>query len=218
MGLKRNFVIMALTIVAIVVAAAISGCAIFGRGGEPVSSREVAALVNGEKIYFDDVNEEYALLSPEQQASITKADALSFLIERKILYQETVKEGLKATDAEVKQEYEFYSQANNLTESELKFQLAAGGSTIEKFKLALKKQILINKLLDKNVPSQFVIKHEEVEALYNASRFPLMNVSFDKAQKSLVEFLNSQRRLASREKFVEALKSKADVLIVSVPG
>ncbi len=208
---------VAAIIFAVVVAAAISGCAIFS-GGEAGSSREVAALVNGEKIYFDDVNDEYALLPLDQQASVTKADVLSFLIEREVLYQAAVKEGLSATDAEAKQEYEFYLLGSNQTEAQLKFQLAAGGSSVEKFKLALKKQILINKLLDKKVPNQFIIKHHEIEALYNASRFQFLNISFDKAEKSLVELINAQRLRAARDAYIDALKNKADVLIVGVPN
>ena len=217
---RQSLSLSAAAIVLTVLIAAVAlagGCAIFGRGSEPKSSREIAALVNGEKIYVDEVNEAYASLTPGQAASITKADALSFLIEREILYQEAVKQGVQAADDEVKQEYEFYLLAGNLTETQLKFQLAGSNSSIEKFRSGLKKQILINKLLDKKVPSQFVVKHEEVEALYNASRFPKLNISFDKAQKTLVDLLNAQRQRAARDKYIDALKDKADVLIVAVP-
>ncbi|HLD97204.1 MAG TPA: SurA N-terminal domain-containing protein [Candidatus Nanoarchaeia archaeon] len=217
MKAEGNFAIIPVVLVVIVAAAVLSGCAIF-RSGDSGPSREVAALVNGEKIYFDDVNEEYAFMPPEQQASIAKADALSFLIEREVLYQAALKEGLSATNAEVKQESEFYFQESNQTEAQLKVKLAAAGSSAEKFNLAMRKQVLINKLLDKKVPNQFVIKHEEVEALYNASRFPLLNISFDEAQKSLVELINTQRLVASRNVYIESLKDKADVLIVGVPS
>ncbi len=217
MKAKGNPVIIPIVLIFIVAAAAFSGCTIF-RSDESGPSREVAAIVNGEKIYFDDVNGEYALMPPEQRASIAKADALSFLIEREVLYQAAVKDGLSATDAEVKQESEFYFQESNQTEAQLKLQLAAAGSSVEKFNLAMKKQVLINKLLDKNVQSQFIIKHEEVEALYNASRFPLLNISFDEAQKTLVDLINTQRLVAARNAYIEALKNKADVLIVGVPG
>ena len=214
---KLNSVIIPAILLAIVAAAAVSGCAVF-QSGESGQSREVAAIVNGAKIYSDEVNEEYALLSSGQQASLAKADVLSFLIEREVLYQAAVKDGLSATDAEVKQEYEAYLLGNNQTEAQLKLRLASGGSSLEKFNLALKKQVLINKLLDSKVQNNVVIKHEEVEALYNASRFPLLNISFDNAQKTLVDLINSQRLRAARDAYIEALKNKADVLIVGVPG
>src|SRR3989338_7550627 len=68
-------------------------------------SREVAALVNGASIYLDDVNNEYISLSPEQRSNITKADALSFLIEREVLFQRALEEKITATADEISQEY-----------------------------------------------------------------------------------------------------------------
>ena len=215
--MRQRPVLFAMAAVLILVVALAGGCAIFGSKGN-TPSREVAARVNGGNIYVDDVNDEYASLTPGQQAQITKADALSFLIEREILYQEAVKQGLKVTDDEFKQEYELYLLENNLTESQLKLELANSHSSLEKFKATLKEQVLINKLLDKKIPNQGVIKHEEVEALYNASRFPQLNISFGQAEKTLVELLNAQRQKAARDAYIEALKSKADVLIVAVPS
>ena len=215
--MRQRPVLFALAAVLILAVALVGGCAIFGSKSN-TPSREVAARVNGGNIYIDDVNDEYASLTPGQQAKITKADALSFLIEREILYQEAVKQGLKVTDDELKQEYELYLLENNFTESQLKLELANSHSSLEKFKAALKKQVLINELLDKKIPNQGVIKHEEVEALYNASRFPQLNISFSQAEKTLVDILNAQRLKAARDAYIEALKSKADVLIVAVPN
>jgi hypothetical protein len=75
--------------------------------------REISATVNGARVYFDDVEKEYDSLSPEQKITITKADALSFVIERRILYQEAVKNGLKATESEVDDWYIYYLEINN---------------------------------------------------------------------------------------------------------
>ena len=200
----------------ITLAALIGGCT-KGKDGPEEKGREVAAMVNGARIYFDDVNEEYASLTPGQKASVTKADALSFLIEREILYQEALKGGFKATAGEVENEYTVFTALNNLTEAKLKSQLAARNSSLEKLKSALMKQVLISELLDKKVQRKFVIKRVDVEAVYNTS-FRKTGLSFGQVEKTIVDLLSAQYQKADREKYIESLKNKADVLIVAVPS
>ncbi|MBI2141692.1 SurA N-terminal domain-containing protein [Candidatus Woesearchaeota archaeon] len=208
--------IICLVLIIMVLAALIVGCA-RGKIGPEEKGREVAAIVNGARIYFSDVNEEYASLAPEQKANVTKADALSFLIEREILYQQALKEGFRATAEEVESEYLVFAALSNLTEAELKSQLAARNSSVEKLKSVLLKQVLIIKLLDKKVPRQFVIRHEDVEAVYNAS-FRQTGLSFEQSENAIVELLSAQRQKAGRERYIESLKEMADVLIVAVPS
>ena len=215
--MRQGPVLFAAALMLVLAVALASGCSVFGGGKGAQPSREVAAIVNGQNIYVDELNKEYASISPAQQESITKSDALSFMIEREILYQEAAKQGLQATADEIKQDYELYILESNITETQLKFQLAGNQSSIDEFKATLKKQILINKLFGKMIPSQYVIKHEEVEALYNASKFPSLNISFDQAQKTLIGYLDAQHQRTARDAYISSLKDKADVLIVTVP-
>lgn len=216
---KNSYTAFYVFLFAIVMVTLIGGCTTGTRtektGG---TSREVAALVNGARIYFNDVNEEHWSLTPQQRLDVTKADALSFLIEREVLYQEAVNQGLKVTEEEVSREYEYSMIANNLTEAELKSQLAARNSSVERLMLVLKKQLLINKLLDKKVPRQFVIKHDEAEAFYNSSNFAARGIAFEQVEKSIIDILTVQRQQAARGKYIAMLKGRADVVIVAVPS
>ena len=211
---KTSAVVIAV-IAALVAVILIGGCAGKGTNG---SKENVAATVNGVSIYFGEVNEEYASLSAEQRESISKADTLSFVIEREILYQQAVKEGLKATKEEQQQAYELLLLENNVTEPELVEQLAARNSSVERLKAALRKQILINKVLDKAAKKSYVIKKEEVEAVYNSGNFKASGVSFEAAQKGIVDLLTAQRQKAEREDYIQSLKDKAKVVIIAVPG
>ncbi len=194
---------------------ALSGCA---KEKAEVGGREISAIVNGEKIFVDEVNSEYETLTPEQQKSITKADALSFIIERKILSQEAGRQKIGASDNEVNYELELYLRANNITEVELKRMLAERSSSIEDFKGVLRQQIAINKLLDKVVPTNFAIKRGDVERAYNASGLAARNISFNQSELSLVQLLKDQMQITAKSEYIESLKSKADVLIVAVPN
>ena len=201
-----------------VVAVALLGVCSSDKVNPEGKGREVAALVNGANIYFDDVNDEYAALTPEQRANITKADALSFLIEREVLYRQALKEKLVATDEEVDSEYSYFLLTSNLTEAQLKEQLATRNSSVEKFRAILKKQVLISKLLDKKVPVQFIIKREEVEAAYNSSMFPSSGIPLEKVEKNIIDAITASRQREQRAAYIEFLKDQADILIVAVPS
>lgn len=207
----------AIILFAVVALAFLGGCSSTKINPEG-KGREVAALVNGANIYFDDVNDEYASLSPEQRANLTKADALSFLIEREVLYQAAVKEKLTANDDEVDSDYSYFLLTSNMTEAQLKGQLAARNSSLEKFRVILKKQVLISKLLDRKVPTQFIVKHEEAEAVYNASGFSHAGVPFEKVEKNIVDSITAHRQMTQRAAYIEFLNDQADVLIVAVPS
>lgn len=179
--------------------------------------KEVAAIVNGARIYVDEVNSEYASLDGAQHAQITKANTLAFLIEREILYQEAGKQGFRATDEEIGHELGVFLDSGNMTEAGLEQDLSASGSSIEKLKVTLRKQVMINKLIDSKVSNQFVIKRDEVERAYNENSLASMNITFEQAEKGLIDLLSSQHRETRREAYIDWLMAKADVIIVTVP-
>ncbi len=211
---KARIAMVTAFVIMMVASTLIFGCS--GKG-KP-ENREIAALVNDEKIYFDEVNEYYyAFMSAEQQAAMTKADALSLVIEREILYREAEKQGFAATAEEVTDEYNNYLATNKLTESRLGKELASKNSSIAGFKKGIEKRIAISKLLDSKIPRSFTIKHEEAEALYNVSSFRYAGISFEEAEKDIVSFITEQRRKTATESYIAGLKDKARVLIVGVP-
>lgn len=194
----------------------IAGCT--GNGAGNSKKGDVAATVNGVSIYFDEVEKEYTSLGPAQRESLSKADALSFVIEREILYQQAVKERLTATWKEQQQAYELSLLESNITEKELASQLAERNSSVERLKADLRRQIIINKLLDKVARKSYIIKKEEVEAVYNSGNFMSSGVSFEAAQKGIVDMLTAQRQRAGTEAYIQGLKDNAKVVIIAVPG
>ncbi len=208
----------AAAVIAVLLAVAvIGGCTGVGEGSNGTASN-VAATVNGVNISIDEVNAEYASLSPGQRVQFTKADALSFIIEREILYQQAVKEGITATKEAQQQEYLYLLAAENVTEQGLAMQLSAKNSSLDELKASLYRQILIDKLLETHTQLNFAIKRGEVEALYNASDFRSLNISFAQAENGLVNYLTAQKRKAQRDSYVSGLKDRAEVLIIAVPN
>ena len=225
--MNRNLAVAAVALLLIIVA----GCMTAKPEGQ---AREVAATVNGEPVYFDDVNEFYSYQSLAEQARLSKADALSLVIEREILTQEAVKRGFTATKDEIGKDYIAFLSMNNLTEPELGSNLAAKNSSTARLKDSLAKRIVINKLLDRIAKKSYVIKKEEVEAVYNSGTIPQQaecaighspicnfksaGVSFEAAEKGIVDLLTAQRQRADTEAYVQGLKDNAKVAIIAVPG
>ncbi|MBI2176526.1 SurA N-terminal domain-containing protein [Candidatus Woesearchaeota archaeon] len=210
---KRAAAVVAAALIAVIL---VAGCT--GNGTGDRKKGDVAATVNGVSIYFGEVEEEYASLSPGQGEGISKADALSFVIEREILYQQAVKERLTATGEEQRQAYELLLLESNVTEQELARQLSERNSSVERLKAGLRRQILIDKLLDKAAGKSYIIKKEEVEAVYNSGNFKSAGVSFEAAQKGIVDMLTAQRQRAGTEVYIQGLKDNAKVVIIAVPG
>lgn len=202
-----------IAVAAVLLAAA---CTPENSNGKP--GREISAIVNGVNIYMDDVNAKYARLPPEQQASLAKADFLSLVIEEEIIYHQAVKEGIAVSQADVEAAYQRLLSVNNLTEAQLVAELTSKGSTLDEFKQSLGRALAINALKAIKVPDRMVIRHEEVEALYNASGMAERNVTFEEAEEGLVNLLNEKRREIAWLSYVEGLKNSARVLIVAVPG
>lgn len=206
-------------VIAVLMAVAVlGGCTGAGKNSAGLNQDHIAATVNGENVYFQDVNEFYAYQTLEQQAVLTKSDALSQVIEREILYQEAVRNGFGATTEEIALDYNNFLNARNMTAAAEETELAAKNSSVERFRSALGKRIAISKLYDSKIPSQFIIKHEEVEALYNASDFRSLNISFDDAESSIVNYLTAQKRTAQWNSYVASLKDSAKVMIIAVPN
>ena len=145
---------------------------------KPADADQKIAAVNGIDITGAQFNKELSLqldriskqgqqLSDEQLAALKK-DLLNSLIEREVLYQQSQKVGIKVTDQDVdeqlatikkrfpsEQEYKNALSAMNLTEDEVKKQIARG--------------LAIRGLMDQVIMSKIIITDEETKSYYDAN-------------------------------------------------
>jgi peptidyl-prolyl cis-trans isomerase C len=138
--------------------------------------RANAATVNGVAITESDVQKETdrflqqaaatgQQVSPEQMTELRK-EVLDSLISREVVYQESQKQGLKATDSEIDErvadlkkgfptdgDYQAVLQKMNITEPEFKKQVS--------------KQLVMKKLIDQAVLPKVTVTDEEVKKFYD---------------------------------------------------
>jgi peptidyl-prolyl cis-trans isomerase SurA len=125
----------------------------------------IAAVVNSEPILLSEIQER---LTPETKASLTDIlSVLNLLIDQKLEAQAAVKKGLTVTENEVHQAIEETRSRNGLTNDEaFNKSLEKENLTIEKISVEIKNQILLRKLVQREVLSDIVVMDEEVKQYY----------------------------------------------------
>jgi len=167
-------------------------------------TREVAVLVNGQPIYQADVDEEFATLIPEQRETTTTLEVLDFLIEKKLLLQEVLAEGIVVTQDEVDRLFTLEAQELMLDQ----------GITKNYFMQRLAEQAAINKLLEQKTDDNFFVKKEEVFQIYDLN-YKDRNISFEDAEEEILLDLHDKKRENLRVTYINSLKSNADIIVLS---
>jgi peptidyl-prolyl cis-trans isomerase SurA len=173
-----------LMVCALVVCALASGCK-----KETAPGPGVWALVNGkeitenevEKYYRSRVNPESPTPSQEEALSL-KLSILDELINNEILLERASKMNLIATDAEV--EDKFTESKSPYTEEEFQRKLKDTGLTVNDLKSDIRRQLSVQKLLNREVVAKISITDQDVMDFYakNRAQFNVAETQFHIAQ------------------------------------
>lgn len=136
---------------------------------------DVWAVVNGveikrdevEKYYRTRINPEAQETSPEEVLS-GKLNVVEQLVNNEILLERAKKLNLEASDGEV--EDKFTELKSGYTEDEFQRKLKDGGMTVDDLKKDLRRQLSIQKLLNREVASKVTITDQDVMDFYNTNR------------------------------------------------
>ena len=147
-------------------------------GGCKVPERHAAdvwAVVNGTEIKRDEVEKYYkSQINPEAQepsqeeALSLKLNVVEQLINNEILLERAKKLNLEASDGEV--EDKFTELKSPFTEEEFQRQLKARGMSVDDLKRDLRRQLSIQKLLNREVAAKVTLTDEDVLDFYNTNR------------------------------------------------
>jgi peptidyl-prolyl cis-trans isomerase SurA len=136
---------------------------------------DVWAVVNGTEIKRDEVEKYYhSQVNPESQepsqeeALSLKLNVIEQLINNEILLERAKKLNLEASDGEV--EDKFTELKSPFTEEEFQKQLKARGMVVDDLKRDLRRQLSIQKLLNREVAAKVTITDQDVTDFYNSNR------------------------------------------------
>jgi len=134
-----------------------------------------AAEVNGHAITNAELEKAYqsnyaqqAEGASEDQILTQKLDLLGSLINNEIMLQRAEKLGLNATDADVDAEISKMRAA--FTKEEFEKQLADRHMTLDDLKAQKRRQLTVDKLINKEITSKVVISDADIKAFYEANK------------------------------------------------
>jgi peptidyl-prolyl cis-trans isomerase SurA len=142
---------------------------------ETTPGPDVWATVNGKEIKRDEVEKYYrSRTNPEgtepsqEEALSLKLNIIDELINNEILLERAKKMGLEAPDGEVEDKFtEFKSP---FTEDEFQRQLKDRGVTVDDLKRDLRRQLTIQKLINREVIAKVSITDQDVNDFFNQNR------------------------------------------------
>ncbi|MGH9631351.1 MAG: peptidylprolyl isomerase, partial [Bryobacteraceae bacterium] len=135
----------------------------------------VAATVNARPITYAELDKQFELQfansaerPKDDQMTIQKLEILRSLIDNEIMLQHSEKLGLMATDADV--EAKFNELKAPYTEEEFKKQLDARRMTVDDLKAQLRRDLSVQKLINKEITSKISITDKDVADFYKANK------------------------------------------------
>jgi len=155
---------------------------------QPVTIDRIAAVVNQEVITLSEVQEavlqQAVAMAASRGASKPKAGDPEFaaasltpqalsqqlhrLIDRKLQEEEAAQQGITVADADLKRAIEDIKTRNRFTsDAALASALAAEGMTMEQYMQQLRSELLVAKLVNREVRSAVVVAPEEVKRYYD---------------------------------------------------
>ena len=157
------------------VIAALGVCALTACRQQIAPGPDVWAIVDGkqvmrqdvEKVFRSRVNAEAPAPSQEEALSL-KLGILDQLIDSEILLERADKMNLVASDAEVDQK--FTESKSPYTEEEFQKKLEETGLTVDDLRNDIRRQLSIQKLLNREVVSKISISEQDVTDFYDSNR------------------------------------------------
>jgi peptidyl-prolyl cis-trans isomerase SurA len=169
-GRVRGAISKPIAVAGLLAVACVAGC-----NRQVQHSPDVWAVVNGKEIRKDEVEKYYRTrINPEGQAPSQeealslKLNVLDELINNEILIERGKKLNLEASDGEV--EDKFTELKSPFTEDEFQRQLKERGVSVDDLKRDLRRQLSIQKLLNREVVAKISITDQDVADFYNANK------------------------------------------------
>ena len=162
---------------------------------------DVWAVVNGKEIKRDEVDKYYRTrVNPEgqepsqEEALSLKLNVLDELINNEILIERAKKLNLEASDGEV--EDKFTEIKSPYTEEEFQRRLKEQAMSVDDLKQDLRRQLSIQKLLNREVVAKISITDQEVADFYNANKgqFNVAETTYHLAQIKVTPRKDPQTR------------------------
>jgi len=183
---------------------------------------DVAAMVDGRKIYRTDLEKYYQnqTSGSEQQpvgeqATSLRLSILRELIDNEILMRRAEKLGLLATDEEV--ERKLNEIKSPYTKEEFDARLKDKKITVDDFKRDLRRSLTVDKVLNKEVTSKINVSDQDITSYYNAHKaeFNLIEPQYHLSQIFVTTTPNPQVHNLKNDKAQNEADARKKIQMIS---
>jgi peptidyl-prolyl cis-trans isomerase SurA len=153
----------------------LAGAIVLLTGCKSAPPANVAATVKGQPITYAELDKTYKLTYPQNSEGSSedlvltqKMEVLRSLIDNEIMLQRAAQMGVIATDADVDAKLNEFRTP--FTKEQFEQQLKQRGMTLEDLKTQIRKELSVQKLVNKEITSKINITDAEVSGFYAANR------------------------------------------------
>lgn len=141
------------------------------------AKRDIVATVNGEEITRETLETQMALLPPPYNELFTEEQVLEQIISEELLLQEAKRLGIAPTTEDIDAAYQDLLTRGQISEEELRQNLANFGLGVDELRTMLVRQLTISLLFNQTVDAAVAIPEEEIRAYYdeNGDAFAIPN-------------------------------------------
>ncbi len=159
-----------------------------GEDSNQAADQNVAAIVNGEKIFVLAIEKRFKSVPPELAAQITKKSILDNLIDSTLVLQETKKQGVNVDENDVQSLY-------LLEEAQAQQIMAQSGMTKEEILQTIREYLLTQKFLEEKVFVNATVSDKETSDFFEENKDLIKEV---RASHILVEDENKAKELLAQ--------------------
>lgn len=196
-----------------------------GRSSAP-SSPDVWAVVDGREIRRDDVEKAYRRVAPpnnpasEEEKTTAKLSLLNEMIVQDILVARAGTLGITLTDNEVENAY--IERKKNMPDDAFQRELNMRGLTIDDMKAGLRKELLAEKVMEREVTAKVSVSDQEIADYFNAHKgqFNLTEPAYRIAQIVVTPVREDQisNRTGNDATTQAAADTKVEMLMTQLKG
>ncbi len=172
--------------------------------------KSIAATVNGESIYYDELNTQYNRVPAQLQQTFSKETLLQQMIDRKLVLQEAAKANVQVKEEEVDS---MIDQIKSQLPENTSFEdvLANEKITLDEVRKEIKDQLIIAAFLENNVIKNIEVKKAEIDDYINTN-FGDKQIS-NETVAQVEKLLLLQKQKKTYEIFLNQTKLASDIKV-----
>ncbi len=169
-----------------------------------------AAVVNGQVITFNTLDDQYRALPDEFRQMYTREEILEQLIDKELLLQYAYREGIRVTQQETEERIDELVASFGISRQQLEQVLVNGGSSLQEYRSAVQEEMVLMRLLETIVSQRIPVSDEEVLSFYIEMN---IEVPFGEIRESIRDTLAQQRAPEYLSALIEELREDATISV-----